>query len=437
MSCRFFVDDCMKKQFVKYIQRQNLQLHPSMHQALVDGIFVVIPAYLENSTLPFTIESLHQSQREQLKVNVIIVVNDSSGDSEVAHQQTLDLFDWCNQKASALNDNSFRIIPIDAFRLDAREKGAGLARKIGMDQVTMYCASNEIEDALIVSLDADTLVASNYFEAISCYFDVPNRLACSIYYEHHFEADLPTECWQIIKLYELHLRYYKQALKLAGFPHSYHTFGSAIVCRLSAYVGAGGMTRKLAGEDFYFIHKLVKLGGFGELNTTTVFPSSRPSVRVVFGTGATVQKWLDDKMTVYETYNLQAFIDLAELFKAVDDFYKLNKEAFEKRIIDLPGRVRSFLVDQNFYDEIAPVMNQCTSAKVFRKRFFEVFNAFRIIKYLNYVHDHFLAKTDVLDAAPLLLEANGLLINPFADEDELLSIYRSIDRNETVLKNLR
>jgi hypothetical protein len=427
----------MKKQVVKYIQRQNLQLHYGMHQALVDGFFVVIPAYLENSTLPFTIESLYQAKREHIRVNVIIVVNDSDADSEMAHHQTLQLFDWCKQKAVELNDSSFRVIPIDAFRLDAREKGAGLARKIGMDQAVIYCASHEIDDAIIVSLDADTLVASNYFEAIDRYFKNSQRLACSIYFEHHFEANLPNECWQIIKLYELHLRYYKQALKLAGFPYSYHTFGSAIACRLSAYVGAGGMTRKQAGEDFYFIHKLVKLGGFGELNTTTVYPSSRPSVRVVFGTGATVQKWLDDNLAVYETYNLQSFIDLAELFKAVDDFFQLGRDAYEKRILDLPGRVRSFLVNQNFYDELAPVIGHCTSVKVFKKRFFEVFNAFRIIKYLNYVHEHFLAKTDVLEAAPKLLEVNGLLSNVFADEDELLSIYRQIDRNETVLQNLR
>jgi len=427
----------MKKQFLKYIQRQNLQLHPAMHQALVEGIFVVIPAYLENSTLPFTIESLYQTNREHISVNVIIVVNDSDADSEVAHHQTLELFGWCEQKAAELNNGLFRIIPVDAFRLDAREKGAGLARKIGMDQAVIYCANNETEDALIVSLDADTLVAPNYFEAIDLYFKNAKRLACSIYFEHYFEANLPNECWQIIKLYELHLRYYKQALKLAGFPYSYHTFGSAIACRLSAYVGAGGMTRKQAGEDFYFIHKLVKLGGFGELNTTTVYPSSRPSVRVVFGTGATVQKWLDDSMAVYETYNLQSFVDLAELFKAVDDFFQLGRDEYEKRILDLPGRVRSFLVNQNFYGELAPVIEHCTSVKVFRKRFFEVFNAFRIIKYLNYVHEHFLAKTDVLEAAPRLLEANGLLVDVFAGEDELLSIYRQIDRNETVLLNLR
>ena len=43
------------------------------------------------------------------------------------------------------------------------------------------------------------------------------------------------------------------------------------------YVKAGGMNRRQAGEDFYFIQKLVPSGGYFSLNSTTVYPSPRAS----------------------------------------------------------------------------------------------------------------------------------------------------------------
>jgi glycosyltransferase involved in cell wall biosynthesis len=427
----------MNKIITKYIHRQKLSLHPAMAAALKNGMFVIIPAYLENDTLPLMVDSLYKADREGIDVNIVIVVNDSESDSDEAHLKSLRLIDWCRQRGEELNDAHWQIITIDALRLNPKEKGAGLARKTGMDQVAIFCYLHNIDDAVMVSLDADTWVEANYFKAIKQYFEDDNRLACSIHFEHRIDESLPAACADAIELYELHLRYYKQALCVAGFPYSYHTFGSAIAFRLSAYVRAGGMTRKQAGEDFYFIHKLVYLGGYGELRTTTVYPSSRPSVRVIFGTGATVQKWLDDKMDIYETYNIQSFIDLKVLFGMAEQFFQLDEEQYQKKILELSGCVRSFLTEQDFYKDLKAISTHCANAGSFRKRFFEVFNAFRIIRYLNFVHEHFLEKMDVAEVAPLLLEANELLENPLVNTSELLKIYREIDRNGVKLTLLK
>ena len=70
----------------------------------------------------------------------------------------------------------------------------------------------------------------------------------------------------------------------------------------------------------------------------------------------------------------------------------------------LSGRMRSYLVNSKFWDDILPVLSNCATLHVFKKRFFEVFNAFRIVKYLNYTHEHFLVKCDVFDASLDLLD---------------------------------
>jgi len=47
-------------------------------------------------------------------------------------------------------------------------------------------------------------------------------------------------------------------LQQAGSPYAYHTIGSAFACRAEAYIAAGGMNRRHAAEDFYFLQQLAK-----------------------------------------------------------------------------------------------------------------------------------------------------------------------------------
>ena len=77
-------------------------------------------------------------------------------------------------------------------------------------------------------------------------------------------------------------------MTFAGLPYSYHTIGSAFAVTAKAYARQGGMNRRKAGEDFYFINKLIKGENFGEITNTTVFPSPRTSNRVPFGTGKAI-----------------------------------------------------------------------------------------------------------------------------------------------------
>ena len=53
-----------------------------------------------------------------------------------------------------------------------------------------------------------------------------------------------------IILYELYLRYLRNAMQWCGYPHSIHTVGSSFAVRASAYVKQGGMNRRQAADDF-------------------------------------------------------------------------------------------------------------------------------------------------------------------------------------------
>ena len=129
---------------------------------------------------------------------------------------------------------------------------------------------------------------TNYFTAIESVLDTfPNTRGINIYFEHPVSGtEYPETVYRGIILYEMHLRYVNLMTRFTGFPHAYHTVGSCFGVRAESYAREGGMNRKKAGEDFYFLHKIIPLGEFREINSTCVIPSPRESDRVPFGTGA-------------------------------------------------------------------------------------------------------------------------------------------------------
>ena len=75
--------------------------------------------------------------------------------------------------------------------------------------------------------------------------------------------------------------------------------------RAWAYVKQGGMNRRQAGEDFYFLQKISWLGPMTELANVIVHPSPRLSDRVPFGTGRAVGGFVSNGRLT--TYPLQAY----------------------------------------------------------------------------------------------------------------------------------
>ena len=106
------------------------------------------------------------------------------------------------------------------------------------------------------------------------YFQEKSVAGVSIAYAHRLEeADMTVQAREAIMKYELYLRYYRLALEYTGHPHAYHCIGSAFAVRTLDYVAQGGMNKRQAGEDFYFLQKLIATGRYATLQSTQVYPS--------------------------------------------------------------------------------------------------------------------------------------------------------------------
>lgn len=183
------------------------------------------------------------------------------------------------------------------FWIDAPDLtfGVGEARKLGMDAVVSACRPECMEKGILASLDADTLVEPDYFDAVWDSFERdPSVSALSIPFRHRPGATPEEE--RAIRGYEAYLNRYVERLREAGSPYAFQTVGSAFAVRASAYVRAGGMRLRRGGEDFYFLQAAAKTGRLVTGARVLVHPSPRPSERVPFGTGPAVRKWMKGEL---------------------------------------------------------------------------------------------------------------------------------------------
>lgn len=387
---------------------------------------VVIPCYNEPD-ITSTIRSVYQCKSADIEIAVVVVVNDADNTNEEIkgqNRRTLALL----SELEAESPEWITLFSINASNLPAKHAGVGWARKIGLDWAIAHFNDTNQPNGILVSLDADTTVDANYFEAISSFYEQETTaIGATLYFEHPLAYDPLGEA---ITLYELYLRYYKQALENTGFPHSIYTIGSCFTVSAKAYVLQGGMNRRKAGEDFYFLQKLMPLGYVGTINNTIVHPSSRVSNRVPFGTGHAMQKSLNGLNELDQTYPFEAFLVLKDFFARIDSFY-LNKRL---KITDLSENKSfiEFIRTSRFINELTLLIDNCASLTIFRKRFFHLFNAFRIVKWLNFSLTNGFVKNNLLEETRKLLTEKNLNMDKGHNEPKLmLKILRQIDKTET------
>jgi hypothetical protein len=391
------------------------------------GIIVVIPAYDEPGITDL-LNSLVNCNAPECKVEVIVIVNapaDAGPEKNLNNRTCIDNIESWKKE----NKSFFRLYYFDADQPSIKGWGVGLARKTGMDEALRRFNSTGNRAGVIASLDADCTVRENYLTALftELYLD-KNRKACSIYFEHPLDRnDFPVEIISYIIQYELHLRYFLQGLKFAGFPFSFHTVGSSMAVKASSYLACGGMNRKQAGEDFYFIQKLMPMGGYFSLNSTTVYPSPRNSSRVPFGTGPAMARLMESGNSHYMTYNIEAFKELRTLFNLTAELFKSDKLQIASFQNSMPPGLKSFLSEDEFLTAVTEIKENTSGPESFNKRFFSWFNMFRIVRYLNHVSSEMFDKQPVGEAAVILLrDIGGKAGN--SNLKELLEHYRSMER---------
>ncbi len=385
---------------------------------------VVIPCYNEPNIIP-TLESLQQCV-PVTGTEVIVIVNEPAACRPEIHRQnrvTLqEIARWRHRRA--LNFN----LLVHHLVAPAKTAGVGYARKVGMDEAARRFEEAGNRHGVICCFDADSTCDKNYLTAIyeQFYLTSPRPHGAAVYYEHPYPADSLLR--EGISQYELHLRYYVNALRYVGYPFAHHTIGSTMVVRSDMYQKIGGMNKRQAGEDFYFLHKLMPMGAFIELNNTTVYPAGRVSDRVPFGTGKAMGKWLQGNSPVLTTYNLQSFTGLKQLFARAEDFYRAEDKALNKILAALPESGQLFLREVSFSRELARLKRQSKTVKTFVNNWYRFFDGFMVLRYLHFVRDHFYPDQPVVQEARKLAALRWPTANISNTAGELLTLYRQQDK---------
>ncbi|MEQ8552602.1 MAG: glycosyltransferase family A protein [Cyclobacteriaceae bacterium] len=372
-------------------------------------IIVVVPAHNEPN-LAHSLAVLHNCTPPKGEVLIIVLINESVASSEEVLDNNINSF----HKATVLNKVYKQ--QVLHLQLPPKKAGVGLARKIGMDEaVRIFEAQNK--NGIIVCYDADCHCEPNYLIAIEDFYRHVNANLGLVHYEHklhqvHHEA---------IVNYELYLRYYINALRVASYPFAVQTLGSCITVRSFAYQKQGGMNQRKAGEDFYFIHKVMPLGDIGEINQTTIYPSDRLSDRVPFGTGHAVGKYLSAPNPDYPVYDYRIFEDLKFINEGVESLY--HQKDLSKSI---PESIASFYSENSF--SLDELIKQSGSATNFRDRYYQWWDGFQVLKFVHFARDNYYPQIPLSSALDWLDDQeNGLRFKGKSREEQLLEL-RTFDK---------
>ncbi len=187
----------------------------------------------------------------------------------------------------------------EAYKLPPK-CGVGHARKIGADLAASLIHNGRIHSPWIHCTDADVQLPETYFSCTKQKHNISSKNAALIYPFHHNDDDRNEKNSEVIlatQLYELSLRYYVAGMRFAESPYAFHTIGSTMAVNAVHYARVRGFPKRAAGEDFYLLNKLAKVGSVLELapgeDCKPIVIESRRSDRVPFGTGAAVNKITD------------------------------------------------------------------------------------------------------------------------------------------------
>lgn len=411
--------------FFDYLQRQKLYSSEAPVFSSV-GMIVVIPCFDEPDMLS-TLQSLCSCALPDCNVEIIVVINAPEYATAAQLRENEHTRESIRGFMPGL-PSTIHISVISVSGIRKKDAGAGFARKIGMDEAVRQFMLTSNKKGVIVSLDADCLVAPDYLREIRQSFESDSRLNTAIIPFEHILPDKKTNprIYRAGVLYELYLRYYSEALRYIGFPYPYHTIGSCFAVRADAYVKVGGMNKKQAGEDFYFLHKLFLSEHIKELKNTAVYPSSRISNRVVFGTGPAIRKMTESEEVVWETYSFDAFCALKELFDGISEVFKSKSETIRSWMVKIPESVKDFLQSENYLPALDEINANCASLPTFKKRFFTWFNAFMILKFMHYVHPKYYHLTPVEVSSACLLTRLSIKLNDPVSPEKLLDAFKKL-----------
>ena len=266
--------------------------------------------------------------------------------------------------------------------------GVGLARRIAADIACQLIEKGCVQSPWVHSIDADVILPNDYLS--SCQ---QSEAAACVYPFLHDGANNRITIATL--LYELHLRNYVAGLKWAGSPFAFHSIGSCLAFHATAYAKVRGFPLRSAGEDFYLLNKLAKVGNIESLDCPPVTIQARQSNRAPFGTGPAVESILVARhsLETYQTYHPQLFEILRQWLSMSNQLWEQGANFLEK----LPEEPLFALNQLGFVTFLTKLIDQAQTEIHFMKGFHDWFDGFRTLRFIHILREKYYSDISIAD----------------------------------------
>ncbi len=388
---------------------------------------LVVPACGETADL--LTGYVRAARAAQGRVLVILIVNASEDATARNHQRnarTLQALSELYPGARHLKDDAARLHRGDAFdvlwldrasesrRLPAKQ-GVGMARRMGCDIALSLVHRETLSGRWLHTSDADVVLPADYFTRTVDHN--ATKTSALVHPFRHTRGELSDAHAHAQALYEVSLRYYVAGLGHARSPYAYHAIGSTISISADAYAAARGMPMRQAGEDFYLLNKLAKLGRIDQLGGDPIHIVGRASDRVPFGTGRATMRIAaarsrGDDFTMYHPTSfalLRIWLEALDLFASKREWARVS--AYMDEHAGEQARVLGAAIARiGAPSAIRDAAQRCRGERALRRRVHEWMDAFRTLKLIHALRDRgleMLPWRDALASEPFSLAAHA------------------------------
>jgi len=337
-------------------------------------LHIAIPALDELDFLPQTLAAMAR-QKTEFPTKVYVCVNQP--DAWWNDEKKIEICKNNQKLLRYLQEfTDFHIHIIDKTSVNNgwmdNSYGVGWARKTLFEEI--FKTAND--DDVIISLDADTLFNESYFQSVGENF-VHNKIeVLALPYYHKLTEDESAN--RAILRYEIFLRNYFINMHRIGSPYTFTAIGSAIALKVKALQKIRNITPLSSGEDFYLLQKLRKMTPISNYNSEMVYPATRFSTRVDFGTGPAMIKGSRGNWDSYPIYHYSLFDKIKETYNIIPELFIEDKET----------EFINFLKVQYKTDDLwSPLRKNFKTLSQFTRAFHEKADGLRILQFLKTKHN--------------------------------------------------
>ncbi len=396
----------------KYLSRwaePSVELAPRLPGRFRYG--VCIPSYREGGRVCEAVQSVLAADDSVLVVVVVNAPPDAADDELASNAESVaGLLKRFGPAGSIGPDAHLCTVAGSAVvvleRRIPRKQGVGTARKTGLDLLFAAHMAGVVESRVLHTTDADARVPTTYLSAAH---DAAKRVPDGAAWIHRFvhiaaDPDLTADSAR----YECRLRHHVLGLRWAGSPYAHQAIGSTIAVDATRYAQVRGVPKRSAGEDFYLLGKLAKLGPIVAIDGDPIVLEGRASTRVPFGTGPALHR-AQQRDEPVRCYHPGVFDGLRQALAAMQRAVEENKPLLFDDGTSTE-RVRKAATDLGLGAMVDEINALDWPAQRRLRRLHERFDAFATLKMLHTLRAMGLPDEPVaeaLAASPLLGELRG------------------------------